>query len=140
MAKRFGICARIGAGDDLDPYRAAILDVLDPDTGGPAFEVVAAVSSAQGADWCAFVASGKRFSLASGNQDVDLFPEATRGLALSGMGAADVVSMRTAINARTGDSSWTALSLPMGEIMERLVQSIPGYEAVSIDDFDVIDP
>lgn len=141
MAKRFGICKRLGVGDDLDPYRAAILDVLDPDTQGPAFEVVAAFEGTPGgSDVCVFVASGKRFSLVAGNADIDLFPEATRGVALAGIGTAARAAMQSAIATRTGDASWVALSLSMGEVVERLVQDVPGYEAVSIDDFDVIDP
>jgi hypothetical protein len=88
--KRFVVCKKYGNGGDPDilpwtpttgPYRPAIMDVMNPQTGKRAFNVVTAI--AQINNRCLVLAAGADFTLINGNADCDQIPDLSLDSTLS---------------------------------------------------------
>lgn len=78
--KRYCVCKIIGDGVTPETARrAAIDDVLDPDTGLRAFNFTTlpwkTTNGLPDLDWCLVIAAGKDFKLLDGNADVDVLPD-----------------------------------------------------------------
>lgn len=108
MAKRFYVCRIIGDGTPFGgsgPYRAAIEDVVDPQTGFQAFSLNTIISSDPNTGepllpWCLVIADGARHSLVNGNPDIDPLPVFALDAKVSSMHTPTRNAMGAAMQAR----------------------------------------
>lgn len=131
MSDRLLLCKVYGNGDPDAPltpttgvYRAAIADIIDPDTGTKAFVVNAPIGTPGGVlanPWVVAVARGTRWDVIKGNADI--VEIATQGLRTARIGALPVAA-RTAMLAKATAEGFNISALDGESSIAELVTTL----------------
>jgi len=140
MAKAIYLCRVLGDGTIDNPYRTAIRDVVDPQTGLLAFSVQDVIGQNPDgtlvATWALAIAAGGRHSLTVGNPDIDrLVDPALLSAKLNTLGAGERGQMFGRITARGVDVSAFDLTRSYRELVQDMIHTHqPAFDVL---DFDV---
>jgi hypothetical protein len=138
--KKMYVCTIIG--DGLTPataFRAAIEDIVDPDTGMKAFATAVVIGTdANGQpthDWCLVHAAGPNHKLAENDPRITRLSDHPPTVKLSSMTTPEKARLGNSLTARGIDVSMFSSADGMGDILEYLGKM--HSQDFSLDKFDV---